>query len=120
MYNLNVAKDHTYTVHEAGVLVSDVIITVKEAAYTHSYGSGGGGCFPAGTEVWTKHGFIPIEDIQEGIEVYSHDVNTGQWAYKKVVNTSMREYSGDMVAINTAKGEIDTTGNHPFWVVNYH
>jgi Ca-activated chloride channel family protein len=117
VYNLNVARDHTFTVHNAGVLVSDVIISVKEVAYSYS-SRGGGGCFPAGTEVWTKYGFFPIEDIGEGIEVYSQDTNTGQWAYKRVVNTSIRDYSGDIVAINTGEDEIEATGNHPFWVIS--
>jgi Ca-activated chloride channel family protein len=114
VYNLNVSGHHTYTVHEAGVLVSDVIITVKETAPAYSYS---GGCFPSGTQIWTQQGFMAIEEIQEGIKVYSQDTNTGQWAYKKVIDTSILEYRGDMVTINTGKGEIEATGNHPFRVI---
>ena len=112
VYNLNVSGDHTYTVHERGVLVSDVVITVKEVV--HSYG---GGCFPAGTKIWTNIGFMSIDDIQEGIKVFSQDTRTGQWAYKKVLKTPVHEYDGDIVVINTGNTEVEATGNHPFWVV---
>lgn len=35
---------------------------------------GGGGCVPAGTPIWTPNGSVPIEDIQEGLEIYSIDI----------------------------------------------
>ncbi len=116
VYNLNVAGDHTFAINEKGILVSDVAISVKEVAYGYS-GGGGGGCFPAGTEVRTADGFKPIASIPEGTEVYAQNTETGRWDLKKVLNTQAHQYEGDLVTIETGETKIKSTGNHPFWVV---
>jgi len=116
VYTLNVAGDHTFAIHEKGILVSDVTIILKEVAFSYR-GSGGGGCFLAGTEVRTEDGFKPIESIPEGTKVYAHNTETGQWALKKVLETQVHQYEGDIVIIQTGETKIETTGNHPFWVV---
>ena len=116
VYDLNVKRDHNFAVGEKGILVSDVTVTVKTVA-SYYRGGGGGGCFLAGTQVLTEEGFKPIESIQEGTEVYAHNTKTGQWVMKKVVGTMVHQYEGDTITIETGNTEIESTGNHPFWVV---
>jgi Ca-activated chloride channel family protein len=119
VYSLNVKSDHNYTVGDEGIVVSDVTVTVRNVAYGYGGygGGGGGGCFPAGTQVLTEKGFKPIESIQEGTGVYAHNIKTGQWVMKEVVVNIAHQYEGDTVTIETGGTEIESTGNHPFWVV---
>jgi Ca-activated chloride channel family protein len=118
VYSLNVKNDHNYTIGEEGIVVSDVTVTVRNVAYGYGGygGGGGGGCFFAGTQVLTEEGFKAIESIQEGTEVYAHNTKTGQWVVKEVVETMVHQYEGDTVTIETGTAEIESTGNHPFWV----
>ncbi len=117
VYDLNVRGDHNFSIHEKGILVSDVTISVKDVVYSYSSGGGGGGCFPAGTDVLTVDGLMHIESIGEGTEVYAHNTETGQWDFKKVLDTQVYLYGGDFVTVGTVEAEIRATGNHPFLVV---
>jgi Ca-activated chloride channel family protein len=116
VYTLNVSGEHNFTIQEPGILVSDATMTITGLAYTYG-GGGGGGCFPAGTEVWTRWGLIPIEKISSGSEVYAGNPQTGQWLFRRVLQTEKHQYRGDMVTITAGDAEIKATGNHPFWVV---
>ena len=59
MYDLNVGGDHSFAVTQSGIAVSDASINIS-AAVAYSYRGGSGGCFPAGTGVWTENGLVPI------------------------------------------------------------
>jgi RHS repeat-associated protein len=72
-------------------------------------------CFPAGTLVETDQGQVPIEDIQIGDKVLSKDEETGEIAYKEVINTFDHE-SEQVYKLSVGNQIIETTFNHPFWV----
>ena len=75
----------------------------------------GKGCFVAGTIVATIYGGKAIEDIEVGDKVLASDPETGETAYKQVLNTYI--YVKDTLVYVTIDGEtIETTKEHPFWV----
>ena len=72
-------------------------------------------CFAAGTMIETADGDRTIEEIQIGDLVLSANPETGEIAYKPVVNTYV--HVTDTVLYLTIDEEIiETTEDHPFWV----
>ena len=74
------------------------------------------GCFPAGTEVLTDKGLLPIETVEPGAKVYACDLATGDWTLSRVLDRRSFDYRGDMVDIQIGKDSIQSTGNQPFYV----
>ena len=52
-------------------------------------------CFVAGTPVWTISGLVQIEKIKKGDLVLAQDQDTGELAYKTVVETTVRQPSSN-------------------------
>lgn len=88
-----------------------------------SVGSG----FIAGTLVHTDRGLVPIEQIKVGDLVLSKSEETGQQAYKRVVNAydfedkeiwvvKIRNWKPDDITKDSEAHHLYCTGNHPFWV----
>lgn len=94
-----------------------------------------GGCFVAGTLVWTDKGHIPIEQIKVGDYVLSKpESGEGELSYQKVTKTFAHENQPILCVVvyperlrieaEAEKKLIDTsqyltllvTPNHPFWV----
>ncbi len=80
-----------------------------------------GGCFPAGTRVWTKDGQVPIEQIRVGDLVLSQPEAGGEQAFRHVVKTFVHEDKTlRSIAYELEDGSrfvLAATGNHPFWAV---
>lgn len=72
-------------------------------------------CFVAGTKVWTQQGRVPIEQIKIGDRVLSQDPDTGELAFKLVLNTTLRPPS-PMIKVAVDGEDIVTTLGHPMWV----
>ncbi len=72
-------------------------------------------CLAAGTLVWTSTGPLAIEKIQVGDLVLSQNPDTGELAYKPVLQTTVRP-KGTLVKINAVSDVIETSGGHLFWV----
>lgn len=77
-----------------------------------------GGCFVAGTPVWTEDGLVPIEEISEGTYVLSVDLTTQELSYQKVLHTY--QLSSDRIEyVTTQTGDtITTTRTHMFYTRN--
>ena len=73
-------------------------------------------CFIAGTQVLTDHGHKNIEDIEVGDLVLAYDEETGETAYKPVVQL-FRNTTKEWYHIQAADEEIICTGEHPFYVI---
>lgn len=75
-------------------------------------------CFVAGTLVWTIAGLQPIEQIRIGDLVLSQDVQTGELAYKPVLQTNIRPAEPLIrVTLATRSREVlEGSGGHPLWV----
>jgi hypothetical protein len=72
-------------------------------------------CFLPGTPVWTDTGPEPIERIQVGDRVLAQHPDTGELAYKLVLQTTVRPDAAT-VRVGIAGEEIYATKGHPFWV----
>ncbi|GKU78138.1 hypothetical protein L3i20_v225350 [Paenibacillus sp. L3-i20] len=87
-------------------------ITIK---YKNDKESSGCNCFTAGTKVLTDDGEKPIEDIKVGDMVLSKNEETGEQAYKEVLNL-FRNKRDVIYKLSVDDQLIETTFNHPFWV----
>jgi hypothetical protein len=69
-------------------------------------------CFSPDTYILTENGYIPIKNIKIGDMVLTHTGN-----FNKVLNTSKREYKGDMLEIraNGLTKPILSTPGHPYF-----
>jgi hypothetical protein len=72
-------------------------------------------CFLAGTPVWTERGEVPIEMVQIGDRVLSQDQDTGELAYRIVLQRTVRP-SAETLRVGIDGDEVVATLGHPFWV----
>lgn len=73
-------------------------------------------CFPSGTPVWTLEGRQSIDKIRPGDLVLARDVETGEVAYKAVLQTTVRP-PAKMVCIEAGNDiKLTATGGHRMWV----
>lgn len=75
-------------------------------------------CFVAGTKVYTEIGLINIENIEEGMKVYSKNMTTGEKELKTVLSTSKNDTKVDTYKIYINEECIESTGTHPYYVKN--
>ncbi len=101
----------------APAMLPDYGVAKTTASFSKPQTSSGGGCFPAGTVVFTSAGPVSIERVAEGSLVWASDPDRGTWELKEAVRLLSHTYSGDMITITTGGGTVRATGNHPFWVV---
>ena len=73
-------------------------------------------CFPRGTMVWSETGRRPIESIEIGDCVLAQDPDTGEMAYKVVLDTTVRPASPVMRLVLGTE-ELSMTLGHPLWAV---
>lgn len=72
-------------------------------------------CFPKGQQILSEFGLVNIEDVKEASFVFSHSGRL-----RRVLATSERLYSGDLIQINTygSYEPLVCTENHPIRVYN--
>jgi hypothetical protein len=78
-------------------------------------GLGGEVCFPAGTEVLTACGEMPIEKIQPGWYVWAVDPNTDKTGLFEVTKCFKRE-TDKLVIITAGDTVMKATPEHPFYI----
>jgi len=76
----------------------------------------GGSCFVAGTMILTENGYKPVEEIQIGDYVCSENVLSGEEGLKRVINVFIHE-TDKLLRLFSDNNVIETTPEHPFWVV---
>ena len=72
-------------------------------------------CFQAGTLVWTEGGAVAIEEIRVGDRVLSQNSETGELAYKPVLQTSVGE-PRKLLRVKAGPDSLTCTDGHRFWV----
>ena len=80
-----------------------------------------GSCFVAGTPVWTDHGVVPIESLEEGEMVLSRDPESREVSYRPVVTRFVRDDRPiTNLTLENESGVVEhvrTTAEHPFAAV---
>jgi hypothetical protein len=71
-------------------------------------------CFLPGTLVWTDTGTVPIEKVRVGDRVLSQNQDSGELAYKLVMDTTVRPPSPTL-RLGMGEEEIATTMGHLLW-----
>ena len=74
-------------------------------------------CFVATTPVWTESGLVLIKDIKVGDRVLSQDPDSGELAFKLVLNKTLRPPAA-LARLQVEGEDITTTKGHPIWVAN--
>jgi hypothetical protein len=77
----------------------------------------GNACFVAGTLVATENGYLSIEDIKQGVKVWSFNHDSEEWELNEVVELLIHNYDERIYSIAVDGETIEATHNHPFWVV---
>ena len=72
-------------------------------------------CLAAGTPVWTAMGRTSVEEVQVGDLVLAQNPDTGELAYKPVLQTTIRP-EGQLVRVHVGTEYFETSGGHLFWV----
>jgi hypothetical protein len=72
-------------------------------------------CLVAGTPVWTDRGTVAIEKVLAGDMVLSRDIESGELAYKPVLQTTVRP-EGPIIKVQAGDEVFESSGGHPFWV----
>ena len=110
----------TENVFEAGEAAVNAFSLLDEiSAPLLFYESGSrGGCFPAGTEVKTPDGTVPIERIKPGTKIISYDFNRRRWVEAEASRLILRQYNGEFVTIALGETSLQSTANHPFLVID--
>ncbi len=72
-------------------------------------------CFDGDTLVAAEDGFKRIDEIQVGDRVWSYNVETGEKKLKEVKQVFVEE-SNEILHLETTKGRINATTNHPLYV----
>jgi hypothetical protein len=73
-------------------------------------------CFTGDTLVATEDGQKRIDEIKVGDKVWAYDIFTGETALKEVTTFYVHEVD-EILHLHTSCGDIDTTTNHPFYVL---
>jgi hypothetical protein len=73
-------------------------------------------CFAPGTKVWTLTGRRPIEEVKIGDSVLAQDAESGELAYKPVLETTIRQ-PGPRMKVAFGNETIVASPSHPFWVL---
>jgi len=92
-----------------------VEVTEEETVTAGPLLGGQTSCLAAGTPVWTETGLVAIEGIKVGDRVLAKDPQTGELAYKPVLQTTVRE-AVHLVKFEVARESFETSGGHLFWV----
>ncbi len=74
-------------------------------------------CFTGDTLVAAENGQIRIDEIEVGDKVWAYNIFTGETALKEVTKVYVHEVD-EILHLHTSCGDIDTTTNHPFYVID--
>jgi hypothetical protein len=72
-------------------------------------------CFALGTPVWTQAGPVPIEHIAVGDLVLSQHPDTGELAFREVLDKTVRPPT-KMARVTTGDSSVEATLGHRFWI----
>lgn len=74
-------------------------------------------CFTGETLVAAENGQKRIDEIEVGDKVWSYNIETGETELKEVLKVYVHDVD-EILHLHTTVGDIDTTTNHPFYVLD--
>lgn len=97
----------------------DILLSAGKGALTSMIMHGlFSSCFPAGTQVLTQDGYLPIELVTVGMLVASYNIYLDKVEWKPVLNT-FKNNATQFTKLSLSNGEeIVSTSNHPFYLVS--
>jgi len=98
---------------EEGDWISVVLISLQLFTDVTALGDS---CFTGETLVATENGQKRIDEIQVGDKVWAYNVETGETELKTVTKVYVHAVD-EILHLSTTEGDIDTTTNHPFYVL---
>lgn len=95
---------------------SDIAISAAQGALTALIMHGlFASCFPKGTPVLTKYGYLPIEAVEVGMLVASYNTVSDKMEWKPVIDIKEQQ-AHSLARISLSDGsEVVSTPNHPFY-----
>ena len=100
---------HHMTMGEGGAVLTN---DTRLKKIVESFRDWGRDCFLAGTPINVAEGSKPIEEVQVGDQVLTH-----QGRYCKVTEQLGRLYTGDLYTLKARmRPVLTTTSKHPFWI----
>ena len=92
-----------------GVVWQSAMITMDILTITST-------CFDGDTLVAAEEGQKRIDEIEAGDYVWAYNVETDELELKEVLTVYVKE-NDEILHLKTTEGDIDTTTNHPFYVI---
>ncbi|MBP5433034.1 polymorphic toxin-type HINT domain-containing protein [Ruminococcus sp.] len=74
-------------------------------------------CFTGDTLVAVEDGQKRIDEIEVGDKVWAYDIFTGETELKEVLTVYVHDDVTEILHLHTTAGDVDTTTNHPFYVL---
>ncbi len=99
---------------EEGDIISAVLIAIQLGTDLTALADS---CFTGETLVATEDGQKRIDEIKVGDKVWAYNVETGETEFKEVTTVYVHEVD-EILHLETTEGDIDTTTNHPFYVID--
>ena len=101
---------------EGDILLGTFFVVSSIAGFFSAVKTAGQACFTGDTLVATENGQIRIDELQVGDKVWAYNVETGETELKTVLKVYVHSVD-EILHLYTDEGVIDTTTNHPFFVI---
>lgn len=101
---------------EGDILLGTFFVVSSIAGFFSAVKTAGQACFTGDTLVATEDGQIRIDELQVGDKVWAYNVETGETELKTVLKVYVHSVD-EILHLYTDEGDIDTTTNHPFYVI---
>ena len=75
-------------------------------------------CFTGDTLVAAEDGQKRIDEIEVGDKVWAYNIFTGETELKEVLTVYVHDDETEILHLHTTAGDVDTTTNHPFYVLS--
>ena len=113
VYGFYVQFDALEEAIEEGDILSSILISLQLVTDTYALGDS---CFTGDTLVAVEGGQKRIDEIEIGDKVWAYNIETGETELKAVTKVYVHSVD-EILHLYTDEGTIDTTTNHPFYVI---
>ena len=101
---------------DGNILLGTLCVASSVAGFFSALKTAGQACFTGDTLVAVEDGQKRIDEIKVGDKVWAYNVETGETELKTVTKVYVHSVD-EILHLYTDEGNIDTTANHPFYVI---